>query len=73
VFELGERTINRSRSRKMPSTKDKKDKMGETGNKQKEGQNVNDWRKDTENPRESEQTPRERSREQTAGTGRKTE
>jgi len=57
----------------MPSTKDKKDKMSEPGNKQKEGQNINDWRKDTENPRESENTPRDKSREQAAGTGRKPE
>ena len=59
----------------MPSTKDKdkQDKMSETGSKQKEGKNFNNWRKDTENPQESEGTPRERSREQTAGTGRKTE
>ena len=57
----------------MPSSKDKKDKMDETENKQKEGQKFNDWRKDTENPRESEGTPRDKSREQTAGTGRKTE
>ena len=58
----------------MPSTKDKKDnKMSETGNKQKEGQNINDWRKDTENPRETDNTPRDKSREQTAGTGRKPE
>ena len=57
----------------MPTTKDKKDKMNESGSKQKEDQNINDWRKDTENPRETENPPRERSREQTAGTGRKTE
>jgi hypothetical protein len=57
----------------MPSTKDKKDKMSDTGNRPKEGQNINDWRKDTENPRETENTPRDKSREQTAGTGRKPE
>jgi hypothetical protein len=60
---------------KMPSTKDKKDKRSETGStqEQEQGQNFNDWRKDKDNPRESEVTPRQRSREQTAGTGRKTE
>jgi hypothetical protein len=59
----------------MPSTKDKdkKDKMRETGSKQKESENVDNWRRDSENPREAEGTPRDRSREQTAGTGRRTE
>jgi hypothetical protein len=57
----------------MPSTKDKKDKKNETGTTQEEDQNPNDWRRNKENPKEGEGTPRERSREQTAGTGRKVE
>ena len=57
----------------MPSTKDKQDKTRETGTTQQEDQNPNNWRKDKENPRENEGTPRDKSREQTAGSGRKTE
>jgi hypothetical protein len=57
----------------MPSTKDKKDKKNETGTTREEDKTPNDWRRNKENPQESEVTPRERSREQTAGTGRKVE
>jgi hypothetical protein len=57
----------------MPSTRDKKDKTSETGSTQRDDQDANDRRKDQENPREGKGTPRERSREQTAGTGRKVE
>lgn len=57
----------------MPSTKDTKDKMNETGSTQQEGQNPNDRKRDKQNPQESEGTPRDKSREQTAGTGRKME
>jgi len=57
----------------MPSTKDKQDKTRETGTTQQEDQNPSNWRKDKENPRENEGAPRDKSREQTAGSGRKTE
>ena len=55
------------------STKDKKDKQSETGSTQREGQTNDDWRKEKENPRDGEVAPRDKSREQTAGTGRKME
>ena len=57
----------------MASTKDKKDKMNESGSTQQERQNPNDRNRDKQNPEESEGTPRDKSREQTAGTGRKME
>jgi len=57
----------------MPSTKDNKDKMGETGNREEKGQNPNDWKKEQQKSRDSEGIQRDKSREQTAGTGRKTE
>ena len=57
----------------MPSTKDRKDKQSETGSTQREDQTADDRRKERENSREGEGTPRDKSREQTAGTGRKME
>jgi len=56
----------------MPS-KDRKDKQSETERTQRQGQPADDRRKEEENPRESEELRREKSREQTAGTGRKME
>ena len=57
----------------MPSTKDKKDKQTETGSKKREEQTADDRRKDKENQWGSEGISRDKSREQTAGTGRKME
>jgi len=57
----------------MASTKDRKEKQSETGSTKREDQTFEDRRKEKENPREGEGTPRDKSREQTAGTGRKME
>jgi hypothetical protein len=60
-----------SREDTMPSTKDKKDKMSETGRGQQEGQNPDDRKNEQQNSRDSEGIKRDKSREQSAGAGRK--
>jgi len=57
----------------MPSTKDNKDKTGEKETTRQQDQNPNNMPKNRDNLREEEGNSREKSREQSAGTGRKVE